>query len=94
MSNLRELKENIECRLEEIEEEKEQMDELHELKEEIEQRLKEIEKDTRIPDREDYADEAATVQVNAPLAMIQATTDKERSTLRWVNDRLEAVGVA
>ncbi|AGM10808.1 hypothetical protein M192_gp071 [Halorubrum tailed phage 8] len=70
------------------------MSELRELKDSIEQRLEEIENDSRIPDRENYADEAATVQVNAPLAMIQATTDKERSTLRWVNDRLEAAGVA
>ncbi|AAL54971.1 hypothetical protein HfxHF1_345 [Halophage HF1] len=69
------------------------MSELQELKRQVEQKLERIENDDRVPDSEDYADEAASVHVNAPLAMIQATEDSKRSTLEWVSEKLEAAGV-
>lgn len=55
--------------------------------EEVDSRIEEIEEDNRLP--EDYPEQCAGVQVNAPLALIQTGLSKELRTLKAVRPLLE-----
>lgn len=49
--------------------------------EEMEKRLSEINSDSRLRGK------PATIQINAPLALIQLALETERDTLKWVLDK-------